>query len=101
MAANPSPISNKQVTRAMNRANQLDRTKCMAGKRSPNSFVGRNRIILRGTSKVLDDGSVEGSAGGFPDLLDGIAVFIFLMSRVIGKQVQLTIALVDNRLIVR
>ena len=54
MAARPRPISNKNVTLAINLANQLERTKCMAGNRSPSCLVGCKRIIRRdGDSCVM------------------------------------------------
>lgn len=42
-----SMTMSKSRARARPRAYQLDLTKCIAGKRSPSSFVGRKRIIRR------------------------------------------------------
>ena len=101
MAANPKPISNKQVTRAMKRANQLERTKCIAGNRSPKDFVGRKRIILLGASMGLDRCSAERSEGKVSAWFDGCSDFMFLVSRLVSNQIQLAIALVDDIVIMR
>jgi hypothetical protein len=76
MAANPIAINKKHVTRAMNRANQLDRTKCIAGNRSPKDLVGRKRIILRGTSKCFVEWSCDLSEDGISEELELSSVFM-------------------------
>jgi len=70
IAASASPTIRKKVTREMNLANQLDRTKCMAGNRSPSDFVGRNRIMRREASGCV-------ALWAFADLPIGVSVAIF------------------------
>lgn len=101
MAANPKLTSNKHVIRARNLANQLDRTKCIAGKRLPKDFDGRKPIILLGASLGLVEGSSERKEGLVSEWFDGCSDFMFLVSRLVTTQIQFAIALIDDCVIIR
>ena len=89
IAAKVKPNNNKNVTLATNLANQLDRTKCMAGNRSPRDWVGRKRIILRGS--VSENAGFAGSNFGDCDSINMV-----LVSGILSKQIHVAIALLDD-----
>lgn len=104
--ATTNPSKSTAVILARSLANQLERTKCMAGKRWPRPLVGRSRTIRRwiGAFKLAETVRALEAVGS----VIGIFLFLCLCSSksmmivgLVRRQIQKPIALPNNLFVMR